>query len=289
MVDVGVKTLISLGHRLSQLEETKDTDEATRLLKWLRSGGLESLKPTLDLYLEEMRYTVSDIYKFKVRLFTQWKTIPFQAASFNTLQDLREQIAKEFKIPPNEFGLNIGYLMIPPGKSNEELIGVRFRGTGLKNSIKITVYPFQSYVEGQSLYEPPLPNVHWFEDSKGQFTVPTEIMRADGRELRFLIPITRETGMAEFDEDVEGILEPRGIVNFRGPFLRRSEEEEEWPEDADVFEQWNSEGFGPLRLEEINPQGESRLQVIMREMARGKHSILSDSESEEEPNVEYLA
>ena len=93
-------TITELAQRLSALKETSDPTEARKLLQWVRSGGLESLKPTLTAFL---RLTLEPTYHILA--------LPLLATA---------RLTKEQQVEAKQYAITHGYQLFAP--SNVETI-----------------------------------------------------------------------------------------------------------------------------------------------------------------------
>lgn len=229
----GLQTLGDLYHRLQRLEQTKDFYEASNLLSWMQEGGLETLKPSLMTYLEEMRAVKPDVINSRVRLFTQWKETPFQAASLNTVAELKAALAKEFGIPIDQFVIRSkehGTL-----RENEQL------GTIFKYEIDNKLSPelvISALESRQGKFGYPSVERDWFENDKGEFTAPVIVgpNKFTFKGEHILVPLTRNTTMGQFRDAVSRIVG----YPVRGPYYTDdyTGKRKEFDADVNVFNRW---------------------------------------------------
>lgn len=245
MENVAVKALFGLTSRIIYLEQTRDPELAGALLKWVRDGGLESLKPDLEAYFENRQAIAPFVYRFDAHLFTQWRKNEHivQSASFSTVRELRELLSKEFGIPLDQFGITIEGIH---GLRDDQQLGEflsDYNSNDPEVILNLTLYP--------------IGEAKWFEDAKGEFTVPVLFTHIDNTDDEILVPITRADTFNDFAFKFKGLV----YASYKGPYTSKRE----WYEfDKNVFTEWAKSNFVPFMIDELDKHGRtwSQLQYL---------------------------
>lgn len=86
-----IEALTQFTNKLLQVERTRDPLDAKQLEEWLKDGNLEKLLASISTE-ETQTFTIA------VRPYFEFKSTSFEVASYNTIGELKEVIAKAFNV-----------------------------------------------------------------------------------------------------------------------------------------------------------------------------------------------